>query len=266
MPSSPHFTPAVFGFVRISVLLADYPVSLCHMSRDRYETVTHGLAILVPVLELPPVNGKSQEADAWVSVFRAPNRWAEQAVREVNKSDIEGQGRLRQIFHLEELPLVLGVAAMGRAFRKRNADAFRQAFDKARPWWPSAGRFTLGNIESNWSGAQWLYSRLMNKLVQNARLILWRREKGLLMPALYCPDLKTAAFVMAVMDRIRVCPKCNGVFTPKASNVEYCNPAHGGAYRTARSRRNKGPRDLPDAKRKTAKKNARKSSRNLERH
>jgi len=220
------------------------------MSRDHYESVTHGLAILVPVLELPAIDGEPQAADAWVTAFRAPNRWAEQAVREVKNSDIEGPGRLRRIFRVEELPLVLGAAEMKRAFRKMDAEAFRNAFEKIRPWWPAVGRFTLGTIESDWSGAEWLYSRLMNNLIQNARLVLWRREKALLMPGLYCPDLKTAAFVMTVMDHIRVCPKCNEMFIPSAGNVEYCKPEHGVAYRTARSRWNKKQREAEKQQRK----------------
>ena len=96
-------------------------------------------------------------------------------------------------------------------------------------------------MASDWLGAQWLYSRLMNTLIQNARLLLWRREKGL-SPASYCPDLKTAAFGMTVMGHGRVCPQSNEVFIPPADTVEYCKPAHGVAYRTVRSRWNKKER------------------------
>jgi len=58
------------------------------------------------------------------------------------------------------------------------------------------------------------------------------------MPALYCPDWKTAAFVVTFLGRVRVCanPKCNAVFVPSTDKEHYCIPAHGVAYRVARSR------------------------------
>jgi hypothetical protein len=173
---------------------------------------------------------------------------------------MNGAERLLKIFEAEQLALVSGVAEIAYAFRKRDAEAFRRAFQKVRPWWPDNRRFTPCKIEDDWPAAQGTYSTLINKFIQNARLILWRREnEHRLLPALYCPDLKTAFFVMTAMGKVRVCPKCNEMFIPSADNVEYCKPAHGIAYRTARSRWNKKERQ-EEKKKKKKKKTAAKAT------
>jgi hypothetical protein len=69
--------------------------------------------------------------------------------------------------------------------------------------------------------------------------VMWcldKKEK--FSPGIYCRDWKTAAFVLMCMGSIRVCPKCGNSFVPKTDNQDYCTPAHGVAYRTAKSRWN----------------------------
>jgi hypothetical protein len=216
------------------------------MSRDIKNTVTKplhtGLDVLIASgkeLDILPRSEKDRE----VTVFSGPNSWSEKTVRSVTSSDLDEPGRLLKIFSREQWPLVVGVSELRIAIRKKDEPAFRQAFEKVRPWWPTAGQFTLNAIGNNWSGAKSLFSKLMNKLTQNARLIQWQPNEGLLMPALYCPDLKTAKFVLLVMGRLRVCPKCKEIFSPKTDNQDYCKPAHGVAWRTAESRRKKRLRE-----------------------
>ncbi len=221
------------------------------MRRDRYKTVTDALAILT--------DSKDEKGRRCISFFRG-GEWGWTAVQPITSEDIEGPGRLQEIFRREELPLVVGAAEMRRAIRKRDEAAFLQAFEKVRPWWPVAGRFTLGPIRDNWAAAQEVYARLLTNLTQNARLIVWQPESGLLMPALYCRDLKTAKFVMLVMGRLRVCPKCKGIFVPKKDNQDYCKVAHGVAWRTAESRRRKKQR-LEEAQKKRSERLSRKKSR-----
>jgi len=181
-------------------------------------------------------------------VFPAPHRRRETAVRVIKTSDIEARGRLQEIFRPKELRLVLGAAEMRSALVRQDERAFHQAFEKVRPWFPTAGELRLNPIGRDWTGARDVYTRLMSSLLQKARLILWQPQEPSLMPALYCPDLKTASFVMTAMGRLRVCPKCNEVFYPHADNQDYCEPAHGTAYRTARSRWNKKQRALAQGK------------------
>ena len=75
----------------------------------------------VPLRDRPPRPNAGlpawQQLDARISVFWVPNRWAEQVVREVKKSDIEGGGRSRQILTVEPFALVLGAAEVRLAFR-----------------------------------------------------------------------------------------------------------------------------------------------------
>ena len=72
-------------------------------------------------------------------------------------------------------------------------------------------------------------------------------------PAIYCPDERTAAYVMLFMDYVRVCQnsKCRKLFVPKISTQKYCIPKHGVSNRTKRSRDRKPPEgSKPGSKRK----------------
>ena len=124
-----------------------------------------------------------------------------------------------EIFRPEELPLVVGVADLQRAINKKDEAGFWLANEKVRPWQRQRNMpgvtITYKAIGRDWGAAQSLYADLMNELTQNVRLILWQPERGQLRPALYCPDLKTAKFVLLLMGRIRVCPKCKEIFRPK---------------------------------------------------
>jgi uncharacterized C2H2 Zn-finger protein len=147
------------------------------------------------------------------------------------------------------------VEALRIAINKRDEPGFWQAYEKVRPWQRNMRGVTITYkaIGKDWAAAQSLYADLMSELTQNVRLILWQPEKGQLRPALYCPDLKTAKFVLLLMGRIRVCPRCKEIFRPKKDNVIFCRPAHGVAWRTALSRAR--------AKAKKEQKRARKSLR-----
>jgi uncharacterized C2H2 Zn-finger protein len=204
------------------------------MSRYHYKTVTEGFAILVP---------SSNPHDRWVSHFSESKRdWqaSHTAARAITSADLEGRGRLSEIFRSKELPLVVGVEELRRAINKKDESGFWQAYEKVRPWQRNRNMpgvtTTYKAIDNDWAAAQSLYADLMSELTQNARLILWQPEKGQLRPALYCPDLKTAKFVLLLMGRIRVCPRCKEIFRPKKENVVFCRPAHGVAWRTAVSR------------------------------
>jgi hypothetical protein len=71
------------------------------------------------------------------------------------------------------------------------------------------------------------------------QLILWRSCKRLT-PAVYCPDLETAAYATALFgSRWKVCPysRCLKWFVPKKVGQDYCCPAHREAHRVARWRK-----------------------------
>jgi uncharacterized C2H2 Zn-finger protein len=224
---------------------------LSYMSRYRYETVTEGFAVIVP---------SDNPDDRWVSHYTESKRdWraGHTAARAITNADLQGKGKLSEIFRPEEIPLVVNVEALRRAISKKDEPGFWQAYEKVRPWQRERNMrgvtITHQPIGNNWANAQSLYADLMNELTQNARLILWQPERGQLRPGIYCPDLKTANFVLLLMGRIRVCPRCKEIFRPKKDNVVFCRPAHGVAWRTALSRAR--------AKAKKEKKRSRKSLR-----
>ena len=78
---------------------------------------------------------------------------------------------------------------------------------------------------------------VVSQALRDVRLVLWWFEKvEKFMPAIFCPDLKTAIFVKGLLGEIRCCPRCEKLFVPRNSNVDYCSPAHRDAHRVARWR------------------------------
>jgi hypothetical protein len=73
------------------------------------------------------------------------------------------------------------------------------------------------------------------------QLIQWRSGKRLT-PAVYCPDLETAAYAAALFgSRWKVCPhlSCGKWFIPTRAKQDFCCPAHREAHRVARWRARK---------------------------
>jgi hypothetical protein len=207
------------------------------MTRNSVRTVT------LPILVAANI---TKEMDGWGTFFPA-DRIESMAVRVVSEEDIKS--RLRTIFRPKDLPLFVGAIELKQAYDAKDELSLQRASEKVRPWikhfalpreldWKSAdGRVSFTSSGQKWNATRWNYSRLMADMFQSARLVIWFSEKeGRFLPALYCPDWKTAAFVMTFLGRIRVCPKCSTIFIPSADNVDYCTPAHREAHRVARSR------------------------------
>lgn len=196
------------------------------MSRYSLQTVT--LPILVDAESV-------QQSDGWGTCFPSPGRTKRMAVRVVKAKDI--RQRVRKIFPDREIFMFAGVNQIDHAYGVKDERELQDALEKVLPWVPRIGG-SIVSYADKWARARWDYPSVMSNALQNARLVMWCPYKGerLLSPAVYCPNWKTAAFVMTFMGSIRVCPKCERVFVPTADNVDYCTPAHGVAYRTARSR------------------------------
>lgn len=206
------------------------------MSRNPAQTVTRGLPVLVEVGRLRDADGRG---------YFLPNG-EESAVRIVRERDI--RTRLRTIFTSKELPLLLGSIKLRQALDADDGLALQDASEKVRPWLPDfvdipdrqekkVGPITFERVSMKRYSAFLNYTCLMAKMFQSARLVMWFFEKeGRFLPALYCPDWKTAAFVLTFTGRIRVCPKCSKIFVARGEKVTYCTPAHREAHRMARSR------------------------------
>ena len=179
-----------------------------------------------------------------VTCFPGPTRTRYVKVRAITAAEIKKRLGLeifssRRDSSTNEKFLYLGAGRLRPAYDKRDERGLQDALEMVRPWIPTFGTITrnTGGGDRR-EGARWDYSKLMSNAVQSARLVAWCPYKAerLLSPAVYCPNLETAAFVMMFMGDIRVCPKCHAPFIPKSGNVDYCKPAHGVAHRTARSR------------------------------
>jgi hypothetical protein len=205
------------------------------MSRDPLQTVT--LPVLIDAKRL-------EDADGWATCFPPTRSYSYRAVRVAEKWEVKK--RLPDIFpskarsQLNEKLLYVGAGLLKRAHDAKDELGLQPAVENVLPWVPvlegHPPKFRAPG-EAKWAGVRVIYSSLMSNVLQDARLVMWCSDKeGRFLPGVYCPDWKTAAFVTMVMEHIRVCPKCHQPFIPKADNVDYCTPAHGVAYRTARSR------------------------------
>ncbi len=75
-----------------------------------------------------------------------------------------------------------------------------------------------------------------------ARLVLWWNKERFL-PAIWCPNLKTAFYARALLDIVgtksfRLCAFCADWFRQKRTDQDYCSVAHREAHRVARWRAN----------------------------
>lgn len=216
------------------------------MSRDLLQTVT--LPILVDAEDF-------RNADGWGSRF-SPNRYGFMAVQVVRPENVKS--RLPKIFPGNHILLFAGADQLKRAYDTKDELALKQSLERVRPWIPEllGSKWPAPDLKSEvkWLGVRSVYSNLMSKALQSARLIMWCSDKeGRYLPGVYCPDWTTAAFATALMGQLRACPKCSKPFIPKAGNVDYCTPSHGVSYRTERSRWKAKQKAEERAKRQTRK-------------
>lgn len=207
------------------------------MSRYDVQTVT------LPVLVDAGIRERKEDS-VGSGTFLTPGQLikGKMWVRVVTDRDIKT--RLRTIFRPEDLPLFIGAIELKQAYESRDEFALHRASEKVRPWMKHFVSLedrmciaTLQRYVAKWGATQWNYSGLITDMLRNARLVIWFSDKdSRFLPAVYCADWKTAAFVMTFMGRIRVCPKCSILFVPSANNVNYCTPAHREAHRVERFR------------------------------
>lgn len=129
-----------------------------------------------------------------------------------------------------------GLDLMRYALAEWDENALTDATEMVRPYLTVPGISVEEPDDKKWDRGRWDYCSLMSEALENARLVMWRGEGERLIPAVYCPDLKTAAFVTLYLGGVRICPRCKQPFVPEKDNQAYCTPQHGAAHRTARSR------------------------------
>jgi hypothetical protein len=212
------------------------------MIRNSVQTVTS-----MPVLVLAD---SAREADGWGTFLNADEVWDEgMFVRIATGEDVKKW--LKTEFSQEDLALFIGASRLKRAYDKREEFALSQAHKILQPFVKNLASIEDSVIElklkdgakislrssPRWNATRWNFSGLLRDVFDDAKFVIWHSEKeDRFIPALYCSNRKTAAFIVQFMGRIRVCPKCDAPFIPLAGNVDYCSPAHREAHRVARSR------------------------------
>jgi hypothetical protein len=161
------------------------------------------------------------------------------------------------------------VSKLKWAYDEGDEFTLRQAFEKLQPYvkgipspeviWvdlPSTKKgvkIALGTGGQDLSIAPGGYSSLMTQILKCTQFVIWYSEKDeRLLPALYCPDKKTAVFAMRFTGRILVCPKCDTPFIPIAGNIDYCCIKHRESHRVERFRWRKKQRTEAEKQRRKA--------------
>jgi hypothetical protein len=214
------------------------------MIRDSVQTVTF------PVLT---VAESIEKSDGW-GTFLGPEYFneaddASMLIHVVTMEDVKKW--LRTGFDSKDSALFVGSSQLKRAYDLHDEFNLHRAYEKLRPHVPNLmspdnfelsyrqrdGRIGSVSIVKKWSTTRWNYSQIMTGMFEGVRLVMWYSQEGnRFIPALFCPDRKSAAFTMTFTGRIRLCPKCDAPFIPAAGNVDYCCIAHREAHRVARSR------------------------------
>jgi predicted nucleic acid-binding Zn ribbon protein len=84
---------------------------------------------------------------------------------------------------------------------------------------------------------RWHLPKEFTAAMKSARLVLWydwKRKRFL--PAIYCPNLTTALYVLASLQELHACPACNKPFVQIRTDQEYCSIACRERFRQQRRR------------------------------
>ncbi len=205
------------------------------MSRDPLRSVT------LPIL----ISAPSEAAEGAWGFYPQKGGESLKNVRVISPEEVTQ--KLREILRGKDWELFKALDGLARAYARsdgrRDGLEMLDALDRVRPFireHPGTTMQVDWTGPKMWDAARWEYSQQMSTCLQGARLVMWceGKGKGPICPGVYCPDLKTAAFVMRYVGGIRVCPQCERPFVPKKETQVCCTAAHGVRFRTARSRRN----------------------------
>jgi len=240
------------------------PIMLLMMQRGRINTVTD-FPVLIPT---------SPDQQEGVATFLAdlgplqPVRTlrnsdlknASQAMRESEAKHFAAMMMLRKALGTKPDPLAMEKARellrIAYELKRKQRDAFRpnapewENSDFARALQAMAGLGSGKEALEVYEGLRpgprasadprWLLSHEVSRALFEARLVLWWNTERFL-PAVYCPNLKTAFYARALLDIVgtksfRVCAYCGDLFRQKRTDQDYCSISHREAHRVARWR------------------------------
>jgi hypothetical protein len=82
----------------------------------------------------------------------------------------------------------------------------------------------------------------LGRELDRVRLVIWERKDGTLAPGLFCPDVRSAFWILALWSAVgmkagpRLCPKCGRLFGQTRPDQEYCSLKCREAHRVQRWR------------------------------
>jgi len=203
------------------------------VTREAYKTVTS-----IPILM--PVTGRDSDGRANFDLNHPVSR-------KVHIFADDDLAKLKKLLPANDWKFLSGVLGVKQAFESKDQLKLRQGYADVAP-------VMLGTSASNEEmqlqkdfldalavdarSAVIFLPQLATYALKNARLVLWR-SKGKFVPAIFCPNFRTALYAKALLGRIKVCPHCNHLFEVPRSNQDYCSIAHREAHRVARWRAGK---------------------------
>jgi len=222
------------------------------MSRDRYETVTQ-FALLIPTSESEAMGEAMLESDSRQfvrAVTLVEIREAAKKLRGAEAGHFDALLSLRGALESgDQLASVRALERLEKAYLLQHADSrvmehfarqkglsVTEAIKSLYPW-----RTRTGAAENTQRVLACEVSWAVGSQLEMAKLVLWL-AKGMLRPAIYCPDARTALYVhtffLAPVAGVgfRICPYDGEQFFQDRPNQEYCCPAHREAHRVARFR------------------------------
>jgi len=107
----------------------------------------------------------------------------------------------------------------------------RQSFDDAMRLLEGDETVSLLARAEPAEAAKRLYKTYLTPLLSRVRLVVPHSSQDFV-PALRCPDMKTALYCFTVFSGCEVCPNCLQLFSCEESEgTKYCSPRCGAAYR-----------------------------------
>jgi hypothetical protein len=158
--------------------------------------------------EIPFVRGVKEFTAAYMNLWTRQHKTKEQGISDQDRRKLRAL-RLLQYVH-----------------SSGSAEAARELGD-ALEVLGGAGvveRLGLSNVPKVELAANW-YAGSFNFEMKKARIVMWQRNKNETpIPAVWCPDIRTAAFVFAAFRGITVCPGCRQLFAPNPQHpAKYCS-------------------------------------------
>src|SRR6516165_7306041 len=188
-----------------------------------FQTVSP-LPVLVPA-------GESDSAIGYANFLRQPDGvqvWKTPKVRLIAKKDLrEHISKLQK----SDRQLLTAILELKKGYEVRDRLAMQHGYEALSwPWFPFYKSDSVAEQAAFFSETHWPkfhVVQIVTETLRDARLVLWFfDQKQQFLPAVYCPTVRTAVFLNALLGNAHACPYCKEVFVSTHGNVAYCSEKH----------------------------------------